>query len=498
VKLSDLRESVRSLAVDAARLLFETAAGKRPSAQAADPWRVHACAASLDAFHFLREEQSKAEGRRAQRLGMLADFVAGALEDLRAADALSRREADEAARGVTDPEQGGQVPLRTALARLPAIAERGRRAALDAAVREALGHTASLSAAALEAAADAAAALGFASYIECRAVVGGFDPRAVAAEGAQFLAATDAMYADVLDWWLRRTTGERAFPRGAEHHDLLHALHAAPLGGVFPAGRDLWKTLAGPFAATGLDPLADERIRTDFDERPAKVPGAAAFAVDPPDEVHLLWRPQGGLDDAPALLRALGEALHAAYADPPRPFEDHGCGDASSLAASGYLLESLVVDRGWLRRRFGVKDGDTVRVLALGVLARARLDAVSLQNELDLRSEGPGAAVLQRCAERTSAALGARWPQERCLRDVEPRFAPAVRLRGRALAVSAFEVLRERCDEDWWANPRAGAFLRGLFAPGRFEPPERVAEAIGAGAPSLARVASAMEPALGA
>ena len=52
------------------------------------------------------------------------------------------------------------------------------------------------------------------------------------------------------------------------------------------------------------------------------------------------------------------------------------------------------------------------------------------------------------------------------MRDLDPWLGAFAELRGWAFAASAFRDLRERYDEDFWRNPRAGAAIKGLFARG--------------------------------
>src|SRR5260221_97624 len=69
---------------------------------------------------------------------------------------------------------------------------------------------------------------GFASTLDATSALEGFDVAALASDLESFLASTDAMYADVLAWWLKRTVALRPFPHGAEAHDVTYALALHP------------------------------------------------------------------------------------------------------------------------------------------------------------------------------------------------------------------------------------------------------------------------------
>jgi hypothetical protein len=54
----------------------------------------------------------------------------------------------------------------------------------------------------------------------------------------------------------------------------------------------------------GLDPQAGSRIRVDDDARPKKVSRAFVATLRVPEEVVLVYRPGGGVDDYFAFLHA--------------------------------------------------------------------------------------------------------------------------------------------------------------------------------------------------
>jgi hypothetical protein len=76
--------------------------------------------------------------------------------------------------------------------------------------------------------------------------------------------------------------------------------------------------------------------------------------------------------------------------------------------------------------------------------------------------------------------IGVPWPRENWLSDVDPSFYVACYLRAWALEVSWRESLVERFGDAWFANPEAGAWLRGLWASGqRLDAETLLGDAIG-------------------
>ena len=70
--------------------------------------------------------------------------------------------------------------------------------------------------------------------------------------------------------------------------------------------------------------------------------------------------------------------------------------------------------------------------------------------------------------ETLSAATGLRYAAADAFVDVDARFYVARYLRAWQLQAVLAEALRERFDEDWWRNPRAGPWLvQQLFARGQ-------------------------------
>ena len=77
------------------------------------------------------------------------------------------------------------------------------------------------------------------------------------------------------------------------------------------------------------------------------------------------------------------------------------------------------------------------------------------------------------------AATGVRYDARTFLEHAEGDFAAGRRLRGWLLGAILSAALRDRYDEDWFRNPRAGLFLRELFEQGASENAGELAERFG-------------------
>src|SRR5512133_2707050 len=131
----------------------------------------------------------------------------------------------------------------------------------------------------------------------------------VLAQGVAYLRTTDSLY---------RTTMDRA-----AHEELgvgLEKIRAADLGRIFasPSIAKLFpKELQLPaltmfLAGIGLDlkTVAGTDIKIDDSLNPLKAPRAFVMPVDPPVDVRLSVKPQGGYRDLAVLLHEAGHAVH--------------------------------------------------------------------------------------------------------------------------------------------------------------------------------------------
>lgn len=441
--LSSLRADAEQLTVELARAPSPTRHPGPPGKGLAAIYAAYAHVISPEALQLVREARAAAaapeEARRARRLESLAAHLLGLQASSRAADEIDAAERTHAAIEVVGIEPGERLSVREAHRRVAREAGRDARGQLASRLSIALADLDAAGAHAIEAWHVTAQRAGFADPIDAMKSLVGVDARAIAAEAAQFLSATDAMYADVLSWWLRKTLGIKPHPHGAESHDLAHAFGPPAHEGAF-AGCDA-TTLLRRLDALGFDP-----------------------------KHRALDMPAGrGLVDAANFLARAGTAVHFAHISPDRPFEDHLAGDPAVGLATGLLFANWILDRKWLARVLEVEGPDLVRVFALWRLSWLRQLAANARHDASLLADGPRAGSGEAWAELASAATLARTPQGGAMyRSRDPWWAIHL-WRAAGLEAALFESFRARFDEDWWLNPRCGAFLAKHFESGAFE-----------------------------
>jgi hypothetical protein len=208
----------------------------------------------------------------------------------------------------------------------------------------------------------------------------------------------------------------------------------------------------------GLDP---GRVRIDDAARPRQWPGVHVIGA------RISLRRRGGAADWQDLLEAVPSALVAANSSPSRR-------DPVLGGALGWLLGSLLLEPRWLADRVGLDRRhapDLVRDLGLRRLFRLRAGAAALRVATEVARGLSGAAWRDAYREALGAALGATWDGVRAARDADaPALAAALAGAGRGERLRC--EIRERFDEDWWRNPRTGAFLAALLAAGRLPEPD--------------------------
>lgn len=422
------------------------------------------------------------------------------------AAAESRARAWRAAAVVRTPG-GAVVPLAEVDGALAAAGDRGSRLALDAA-RAALAGTeyAPLVRERFARERDAVEALGIADgYLATWERLAGVDARALAAGCAAFTRDTQGVWDDVLAEVGRRRVGAvpRDLPGGLQRGDVPALLTEPEIDALLPAGAAL-AAVRTQLAAMALDPAAAGRVRYDVGARPGQRPGAWCAAVRVPGEVYVTARPRAGVGAWRALLAAVGSALHAAHVDPDLPAELRYAGDQAVRAGIGALLAGLVADEGWLRRAAGLdrtRAGVVRRAAGFAALHALRRDAADCRLAVAvLGGEVPDAEAGDAGVVLLAEATGARVAPADVVGYARPWLGVATRVRGALVGAALAEGLRERFDEDWWRNPRAGPWLATeVLAVGGGERAEAVAARTAGGelaTPGFADAARAAEAAL--
>jgi hypothetical protein len=292
---------------------------------------------------------------------------------------------------------------------------------------------------------------------------------------------TRERYAEWSPHWLDVLLGE---PR-AEHPPSYHALYMRrfhPVEETYTKAR-LTSVCLATLQELGFD-LEQSGVRADLDDRPQKEPRACVLAADPPAVVHLITRPQGGLQDYADLLHEAGHALHFTGCDPGLPFAFRGVTRDNALTEIfSYICESITREPGWHERYF-----DLAPAVAMGNAEMARFfDAfmfrrytAKLEFELGFWSRfSSDGGTAYGYAGLLSDATGFAYNPARFLVDMDAGFYVADYLRAWIRAAQLRKLFRERSGDEWWRSPETGDFLRELFREGLRPSSEDIAVRLG-------------------
>jgi hypothetical protein len=297
----------------------------------------------------------------------------------------------------------------------------------------------------------------------------------------EFLARTEGAYTELMTDWVGRTTGRRLGELGSHHYAYISRLpeydRHFEKDRLLPAYE---RTLEG----LGLDMGAQPNIRLDLEDRPKKNPRAVCYAPDPPSEVHLIIKPQGGLDDYSSFFHEAGHAQHYGNVDPGLDYIYRVIGTSYALTEIySFLLQFLTVNPVWLREVAGLPEDPAREVeyyLKLDEFFFLRRYSAKLAYELEFYEE-PLAEGRNRAlyAERLSGPTGFLYPEANYLNDMDAGYYSADYLRAWITEAMLRSHLEREHGTDWFRNPGAGRFLRGLWASGEVHENEDVARMIG-------------------
>jgi hypothetical protein len=403
-------------------------------------------------------------GAEEKRIRALLEFLVHGRATCAAASELDQILTWEARTTVEAGERS--IRLRQVLPAIANTADVDQRRALREARLEAIDEQTPLLEGYLARQRETVVELGYGTYVESCEVLSGIDIRGLAREGARYLAATEDEYRELLEWYLPRVTGVEAGE--AVGADGLRLERGAPFDRVF--GSNMIWGLQTLLAETRLDVLADGRIAVETRRTLATGQASSLHPLHVPDRLVMEIAPAVGRAAHEGFLHHLGTALHLANTDPDLPVEQRWLGDESVPLAMGRVFAALLYNPVLLARFYRMPAGETRDYLRFARLLRllgVRRDIGELQFQLALLEEPDSREVRARYTELLSAASGLRYDARGALVAAEPGFRVARRLRAEQLQTVISSHLRERFDEDWFRNPRAGDALLGLFRPGQ-------------------------------
>ena len=379
----------------------------------------------------------------------------GHLADAAREELLERRGCPPACDGVEEVEVGGEpVSLGTIAVEASRWTERPRREAALARVAERARRWRE---AHEEADATAARVLARGPAAE--------DEPALADVIDAFLAATDDATHEAL------ARSQHALGTGATRASVpdrlaafARTLRASALDALFSPERRMLR-LGRALAPLGADATVASRLRVETSTE-LRAHGRLRL-LSPPTRVVLgVAQPELGLASELAAIELFGRGMAYARCSPALGEEHRAVPDAHVPGLVGALLVMVLGEPLFLSRVLGLEARAAAAAAAVATylgLVRARLDGARAQVRLggvDVGGE-EAHALVRRCL-----ALPSELPLGMLLASASPSPELALYARSRALAPAVFLALRERFDEDFYRNPRAGEVLGGAMARG--------------------------------
>jgi hypothetical protein len=232
----------------------------------------------------------------------------------------------------------------------------------------------------------------------------------------------------------------------------------------------------------GIDPLRQETITFDLEERPRKHPRAFCAPLRVPDDIRVVAQPGAGQDSLSALLHESGHAQHFAFTAASLPPEHRLCGDRGLAETYAFLLEQLPGSQAWLSEIMGFANSTgLIRFRSLLRAYLVRRHCAKLSYEVNLYGEGLEDAP-KTYAEVLSRGTRVQYDRQSYLEDTEDALEAADYLRGWIFELQLREHLQSKFGHHWYGQRAAGRFLKEIWETGQFYSVDELCREIGLGA----------------
>ncbi len=301
----------------------------------------------------------------------------------------------------------------------------------------------------------------------------------LAREAERLLDRTESVYIARLDEALRRTIGISV--EEAERPDAHYFLHLTHYDDSFPADR-LLRVYEETMSGLGVRIHQQRNIEIDSEVRPRKSPRAFCAPVSIPDDIKLVIRPAGGQSDYQAFLHESGHAQHYGWTSPLLRPEFKYMGDYALTETFAFLFNHLASESAWLARLLGFTNNREFTLSALlARLVTIRRYAAKLLYECRLHAGETLNGAARLYADLQSRSTGFAAGQAEFLFDLDDSFYSANYLRAWAFEVALREHLKEKFGREWWAEKRAGNFLKEMWETGDRYTADEMASQLGLG-----------------
>jgi oligoendopeptidase F len=308
--------------------------------------------------------------------------------------------------------------------------------------------------------------LGFPSYNQMAQELKGFSLSGFRATCERVLVETESTYTRLLEEILLKQLRLRR--ENFFRYDFAPLFRRAQYDRYF-AGEAMLETMKRTYSGLGITVEDQRNLRVDSEARPAKNPRAVCYPIDVPNDVRLSIKPIGGFDDYAALFHEMGHGQHYANTK-EHAMEFKYLGEPTVTESFAFLSEYILSNQAWLRlqtRMPTAVEKDFLRFQAFHRLYFVRRYCAKFLYELQLHAGAASPDSLYSALQ--SRAIGHREipsDRKRYLTDVDALFYSASYLRAWFLESQLNAMLTKDFGVNWFENPKAGEYLRSLWAQG--------------------------------
>ncbi len=199
----------------------------------------------------------------------------------------------------------------------------------------------------------------------------------------------------------------------------------------------------------------------DLEHRPTKTPRAYCLTPRVPEEVILIIKPSGTINDYRALFHESGHCLHYAYTDPNLPMEYRILGDNTITETWAFLSESFLNTQFVLEKILDIPNRDILEYLPLiqfDKLLAVRRMCIKIEHETEILSYG---MLSEKDAKSFNHSYESHMnfsPLPWAYMFFDPALYSAQYLQAWILEAQILKYLRNEFEE-WYKNPNTGAWL---------------------------------------
>jgi oligoendopeptidase F len=233
-----------------------------------------------------------------------------------------------------------------------------------------------------------------------------------------------------------------------------------------------------------MDIQLDQQPNIDLDiqDRPEKEPRPACYMIAVPGDIRVLVKPRGGAEDYQSLFHEMGHAQHYAHVQVPE-FEFRVLGEDGVTETYAFLFENLFMDEVYLIEKVGLPVDAARSYLLQALLSdlsslRYYCALFLFEQQLHAGLEDPWDIYRDLWERARLTRMNLREAEADYLLANEDFYSVSY-LEAWMLSAQLRETLQEHYGPQWFFDPRAGQFLKDLWARGSEWPVTEISQHLG-------------------